>query len=371
MWFSTEPFDYWPLTNSSFWLEWRLWGMNPVGYHVTNVVLHIAAALLIWLILNSLAIPGAYLAAILFVVHPVNVESVAWIAQRKNTLSMLFFMLSILCYLRGCQPQRTADHESRTTRWYWLSLLAFLLAMLSKGSVAILPVLLLGIIWWRCRRITIADCLQLAPFLLIAVVLTGVNIWFQTHGSEPIRSASFPERLAGAGAILWFYLSKSLLPVNLIFVYPQWHLDPKAALWWLPLSAAILVTLALVRQGNSRNWGRHLLFAWSWFGVALLPVLGFTDVYFMKFSQAADHYSYIALVAVVALVAAAWSAWRKNCNTIMAKFATLTAAIIVVTLTVLSMRQSICTPTPSPCTARPWKKIQIAGWRRITLAVSY
>ena len=111
MWFTSQPIDYWPLTNSSFWLEWRLWGLQPAGYHVTNLLLHICSALLLWAILRRLAIPGALLAALLFVVHPVNVESVAWIAQRKNTLSMVFFLSSIFCYLRS-------DDAPRVGRWY-------------------------------------------------------------------------------------------------------------------------------------------------------------------------------------------------------------------------------------------------------------
>src|SRR5205085_1992364 len=130
----TEPLDYWPMTNSSFWLEWRLWGMHASGYHVTNLLLHIGSAMLLWAILRRLAIPGAFAAALLFVLHPVNVESVAWIAQRKNTLSMIFFLVSIFCYLE--HELRFPRERSRIDRWYWFSLAAFLLAMLSKGSVA-------------------------------------------------------------------------------------------------------------------------------------------------------------------------------------------------------------------------------------------
>ena len=151
MWFTTEPTDYWPLTSSTFWLEWRLFGPNPTGYHVVNLLLHIAACLLLWRIFDRLAIPGGFWAALLFAVHPVNVESVAWIAQRKNVLAMLFYLLSVLWYL--CADEQTQSWN----RWYWLSLTAFLLAMLSKGSVAILPLVLLLLIWWK-RPITSLIC---------------------------------------------------------------------------------------------------------------------------------------------------------------------------------------------------------------------
>ena len=179
-WCTAKSDDFWPVTSSGFWIEWRLWDMCPAGYHITNLILHAAEVLLIWVILRRLSIPGAFLAAAIFAVHPVNVESVAWIAQRKNTMAMLFFLLSILWYLKTVMPKASADmipvmsfpgplrvaakqntaHCPLSTAhcflWYWLSLAAFVLAMLSKGSVVVLPALLLGIIWWL-RPVIIRD----------------------------------------------------------------------------------------------------------------------------------------------------------------------------------------------------------------------
>jgi protein O-mannosyl-transferase len=222
IWFSTKAIDYWPLTNTTFWIEWHLWGMNTTGYHFTNIILHIVDSLLIWIILRRIAVPGAFLAALIFAVHPVNVESVAWIAQRKNTLAMLFFLLSILWYLKNEIPSvqkhlHTIPYSLSPVSlsvWYWLSLLSFLLAMLSKGSVAVLPILLLGIVWWL-RPLTKRDFVRTAPFFAVAVGLAYVNVWFQTHGSETvIRSATFLERLLGAGTVVWFYLYTALLPID-------------------------------------------------------------------------------------------------------------------------------------------------------------
>ncbi len=314
LWFTTEPSDYWPLTNSTFWIEWRLWGENPAGYHVANLLLHFVSALLLWKILSKLSIPGACFAAILFAVHPANVESVAWIAQRKNTLAMVFFLLSILCYVREFDGPRDSNGGPPKNRWYWLSLLAFVLAMLGKGSVASLPLVLLLIVWWRRGRIAQRDLGRTVPFFLVAGALTGVNIWFQTHGGEAIRTATIPERLIGAGAIAWFYLSKALVPIDLSFVYPQWQIDLSNWLWWLPALAALAVTVALGRLAHRRqsDWARALLFSWLFFCVALLPVLGLTDVYFMKFALVADHYQYIAIIAVVALIAAGCSVWYRR-----------------------------------------------------------
>jgi protein O-mannosyl-transferase len=355
LWCTTEPYDYWPVTNTTFWIEWRLWGMNPTGYHVTNLLLHIVESLLIWLILRKLSIPGAFLGGVIFALHPVNVESVAWIAQRKNTMAMLFFLLSILFYFKQeFLPPFSQNSPSRSSwppaprlwslasgsssLWYWLSLAAFLLAMLSKGSVAVLPALLLVIVWWL-RPLTKWELLQTAPFFLIAVVLAGVNVWFQTHGTgDVIRNAGLTERLLGAGGIVWFYLYKALLPINLIFVYPQWHIETDNLLWWLPLLAALFVTGVL--WWYRRGWSRPYLFAWGFFGVALAPVLGLTDVYYMKYSLVADHYQHIAIIGTIALASAGWSVWHRQTHIGSHWAATAAAIAVVVALTFLTWQQS-------------------------------
>jgi protein O-mannosyl-transferase len=356
IWFTREAVDYWPVTNSSFWIQWRLWGMNPTGYHVTNLLLHIIDCLLIWLLLKRLSIPGSFFAAILFAVHPVNVESVAWIAQHKNLLSLFFFLLSLLWYLKSQSPASTqlekpprrppdtADQRSSPwNRWYFLSLLAFTLAMLSKGSVAILPLVLLLLIWWQHGRINNSDLSQTAPFFAVAIALTLVNIWFQTHGTDTaIRSVTFAQRLVGAGAALWFYLFKALLPLNLVFVYPQWNIDTANPLWWLPFAAAVAFTVVLIRAARtSKNlWPRNLLFAWAFFCIAILPVLGFVDVGYMKHSLVADHYQHIALIGIVALIAAAGAIWFRQSRTTAKSTLQISAAIVIVALALLSWRQS-------------------------------
>jgi tetratricopeptide (TPR) repeat protein len=364
-WCTTEPQDYWPVTNTSFWLEWRLWGIRSTGYHVTNLILHIVTALLIWVILRKLCMPGAFLAGLIFAVHPVNVESVGWIAERKNLLALLFFLVSILCYLeflkrarRPCEAWRPLaakqtlpashypaptfssfiPHPSSFHLWYCLSLLIFVLAMLSKGSVAVLPVILLGIVWWL-RPLTGRDVVRSVPFFAIAAILAGVNVWFQSHGTDlMIRTATFTQRVLGAGGVMWFYLYKALLPLNLLFVYPQWRIEAGNILWWLPLAAVVVVTVLLWRY--RKGWSRPFLFAWGFFCAALLPVLGFTDVYFMKFSLVADHYQHIALIGVVVLAAAGLKVWRERVQG-PARWAANAAAVVVAgILAVLTYAQS-------------------------------
>ncbi len=329
MWFTTQPIDYWPLTNSSFWLEWRLWGLQPAGYHVTNLLLHVCSALLLWAILRRLAIPGALLAALLFVVHPVNVESVAWIAQRKNTLSMVFLLLSIFCYLKS-------DVTPGAGRWYWFSFSAFTAAMLSKASVATLPAMLLLLIWWSRRAIRRTDVMRTAPFFAVGVALTLVNIWFQArHGAAVVRDVTWLQRLLGAGAVTWFYLYKAVLPVNLMFIYPQWSIRAADVRWWLPLTAAIGVTMFLWRQ-RRRAWIRALLCAWIFVLLALVPVLGFKDVYFMRYSLVADHYQYIAVLAVAAVAAAG----LDRITSVRPLASAATGAAVVVVLGTITWGQS-------------------------------
>jgi protein O-mannosyl-transferase len=322
MWFSSEPTDYWPLTTTTFWLEWRLWGDNPACFHVVNLALHIVDCLLLWQILTRLKIPGAFLATLVFAAHPVNVESVAWISQRKNVLAMLFYLLSVLWYLKA------DENRLFLKRWYWLSLMACLLAMLSKGSVAVLPLILLLLAWWR-RPLTKSDYARIAPFLLICGLLTCVNIWFQTHGAETVfRKISAIDRILGAAGVVWFYLAKAVLPVQLRFFYPQWEISANNFLWWLPLAAAIGVTLLLWSRRKSA-WGRPSFAAWLYFCICLIPVMGFTDVGYMQYSLVADHYQHLAIIGPIALAAAAWSVWNRRSQAAQ-KFWPYAAAIVVV-----------------------------------------
>jgi protein O-mannosyl-transferase len=327
-WSSTRQTDFWPVTYTAFWMEWRLWGSNPAGYHAVNIALHASEALLLWAVLRRLRIPGAYLAAFLFAVHPVNVESVAWIIQLKNLMAMLFLLLAAW-WFAGSAALRGEGAD----RSYALSLAAFVLAMLSKGSAAVLPLVLLGIVLSR-RRPAARDLAVLAPFFAVAGLLAATDVWFQKHGlDEVFRSAGFAERLAGAGAVVWFYLWKALAPVGLLFVYPQWNVRPGDLLWWAPLAGAAALTALLWR--NRGGWARQPLFAWGYYCAALLPVMGFTDVYFMKFSLVADHYQHIALVGVASLAGAAWSRWEA----VAARAARAAAVAVIAILACLTWRQ--------------------------------
>jgi tetratricopeptide (TPR) repeat protein len=297
-------------------------------------------------VLSYLELAGGFLATLVFAIHPVNVESVAWIAQRKDLLAVFFTLLSFYWYLKaedGRMAPRTstADTSGGSQRrkglekWYWLSVAAFALAMLSKGSVATAPALLLLIIWWQRGALTKWDLLQCLPFVYAAVFLTIIHIWFQSHAVDaPIRTAGLIERSLGAGAVVWFYLSKALVPIGLAFIYPLWRISTGSFWWWIPLATAAFATAVLLLKRWQRLV-RPLFVGWCFFGISLLPVIGFTDVGFMQHSLVADHYQHLALIAVAVLFAGIWAAASRN-HALRSALATL----VVLCLADVAFRQS-------------------------------
>jgi hypothetical protein len=329
VWFGGWSPDYVPLTLSSFWLEWHLWGLCAPGYHIVNVLLHAANVLLVWRILLRLRVPGAWLAALLFAVHPLCVSSVAWISERKNTLSMLFYLLSLREFLRFDDAVHSPDGNGKSTRLLCFSLAAFFLALLAKSSVAVLPAVLLLFVWWRRGRVTLRDLCRCAPFFILAVFMALVAAAKQARavqGGVGVIHDSLCVRLLGGGRAVWFYLEKTFLPVDLTLIYPRWEMDPRAAVSWLP--AVVFAGLLFILWRWRKSWGRPFLFALGYFTLALSPALGMVNLAFFSNSRVADHFQYVALPGILALVAAVARGRRRAAPALAAGMAAAVLAVL-------------------------------------------
>lgn len=318
-WAKDNFFDFIPLTLTSFWLEWRLWHFDAMGYHVTNVLLHATTAIFFWRALKYLKIPGAWLIGMIFAIHPVNVQSVAWITERKNTLALVFYALSLLWYLRweneksefqrhAAAKQIQSDSQLSTLHaqlFYWLALGAFVLGLLSKGAIVMLPFVLLGCIWWLRNKITKKDFINTLPFFLASMIFAVVTIWFQygrsiSTDASVVQANSFAIKLANAGVASWFYFLKTVLPRNLMFVYPRWNFNASDLASYIP--GTLLLLCLFVFWFFRKRWGRPFLFGVGYFVVTLFPVLGFFKIYFQKYSFVADYWQYPSIIGLIALV---------------------------------------------------------------------
>jgi protein O-mannosyl-transferase len=317
IWTSSHAY-YYPLVLTTFWLLHKFVGLNPLPYHLLNVLMHGGAAVLLWQVLRQLNVRGAWLGAALWALHPVMAESVAWVTELKNTQSCFFYLLSILFFLEA----DNANPEPRQRRWRLaLSLLFFVMALASKSSTVMLPVVLGLCLWWRTsvKRQSGADpsvkrffgsgrdaryLALLAPFFLISVAASGWTIWEQKFHSGALGAEfaqALPQRLAIAGRDLWFYLGKLVWPNSLIFIYPRWKIDPATAgraLLPFLTAAIILFFLWWKRTGPLRP----VFFAAAYFVVSLFPVLGLFNVYFFRYSFVSDHFQYLASIGPLALI---------------------------------------------------------------------
>lgn len=297
--------QYYPLLHSAFWLEHRLWGDAATGYHLANMLLHAGSACLFALILRRLSIPGAWLAGLVFAVHPVCAESVAWISEEKNTLSTIFYLAAALTYLRW-HGDSSEESRGRSIRLYLLATFLFILALLSKSMAATLPAALLVVFWWKKGRLSWReDVLPLIPWAALGAAVGLFTGWVERTyiGAVGADFALSPaQRVLVAGRAVWFYLGKLLWPRNLVFIYPRWTVDTHALWQWVfPVAAmALSVGLWMLRRRT-----RGPLAAWLFFVGTLFPILGFLNVYAFVFSFVADHWQYLASLGIIAFACAA------------------------------------------------------------------
>jgi Tfp pilus assembly protein PilF len=332
--------QYYPLVHTSYWAEYRLWGLDPTGYHITNLLLHIAAAFILWRVLLLLSVPGAWLIAGIFAVHPVHVESVAWITERKNVLSGVLYLSSMLAYLHFAldAPERPGR---RRVRLYAAACALFVLALLSKTVTASLPAALLLLIVWKRGRVLFRDVWQLVPLFVAGGAMAGVTAWIEKHhvGAQGADWQFSPlDRLAIAGRALWFYAGKLIWPVNLTFIYPRWQVGGAhpAQLAYPLAAAAAIAALWLAR----RRIGSAPLVAVLFFAGTLVPALGFFDVFPMRYSFVADHFQYLASIGLIALAVAVGVRLRERWAPSYARASHALAAILLLVLATLTWRQA-------------------------------
>jgi tetratricopeptide (TPR) repeat protein len=290
--------QYYPIVHTVFWAQHRLFGDSPFSYHLLNILLHVASSLLLVRIMQKLGIKGAWLGGGIFALHPVMVESVAWMTELKNTLSCFLMLISAVWYFKF--------NEKRSVKPYVFSLVLFILGLLAKSVIVVLPVGLLIVQWWKRGYVEWKrDVVPILPFFLIGFISGIFTIWVERRFVGAVGNEfNFTdiERCLIAGRVIWFYLYKLLWPVNLIFVYPRWHID-STAVWQYIFPVAFLITIVLL--WGFRNRSRAPLTVLLYFAAALFPALGFFNVYPFKFSFVADHFQYHASIGPIILFAAA------------------------------------------------------------------
>jgi protein O-mannosyl-transferase len=354
---------YYPLTFTTYWIDYRLWGMNPAGYHTPNIILHALNSLLVWLVFRRIGIPGGWFAGAIFALHPVHVESVAWVTERRNTLSAFFYLLSILAYLRyrrigadgsgaagggtGAAVPAAADgRQFRGSRRgaYLAAFVCFAAALLSKTATLSLPAVILLVIWWKEGRLAPKDWLPLLPFFVIGIVLSlwtaGLERTLIERGGSGWGDYTLADRLIIAGRAVWFYLGKLLYPAALSFIYPQWPVGAHG--WALYLYPLGVIALAGLLVGAGRRIGRGPAAAWLFFVGTLLPVLGLVNFFYMMLSFVADRFLYLPSLGIIALVTGYAAAGYQR-RGIPARRIELAIAVAVLTvLAALTWQRSSC-----------------------------
>jgi tetratricopeptide (TPR) repeat protein len=336
IWFSLDsPSQYFPLTYTVFRIQHALWGLMPAGYHWVNILLHAVNALLVWRLLQRLVVPGAWLAAAIFALHPVQVESVAWVTELKSVLSLFFILLSLLAWVEFIEGKFLA-----TWRWYFLALACAALALTAKTTACTLPAALLLILWLKHKPINWLRLTQIVPFLMLGVGMGLLTVWWERYhqGTQgKLFAMGLPERLLVASHAIWFYLGKLIWPANLMFSYPRWSINTAnpLAYGWMAAGAGLGAAIYFLR----RFTGRCLEVAALFYVATLSPLLGFIMLYTFLFTFVADHYQYVACIGPMALAAAgisrAFGIWGKGMPLLKPVF----CGMLLLTLGILTWRQ--------------------------------
>ena len=338
-------YQYYPLVWSSFWIERHLWGLNPTGYHILNILLQATAGLLLWRVLALLKLPGAWFAAAVFALHPIQVETVAWVSERKNLLSGAFYLAAASFYLRFAGFSESDGPPAHRTRNYLIAFALFLCALMSKTVACSLPAALLLVLWWKKGRLRWSDIVPTIPFFAAGLTFGLLTAWLEKNyiGAAGNQwSETFPERCLIAGRIVWFYAAKLVWPVDLSFNYVRWHIDASSIWQWLfPFSAvATLLGLWIFRN----RIGRGPVVAVLFYVGTLFPALGFFNLYPMRFSFVADHFQYMAGIGLIVLASACF--FSDGVRRRMGEWHEVVAAVVLIVLAALTWQQTLIYRNP-------------------------
>jgi Tfp pilus assembly protein PilF len=332
--------QYYPLTHSLWWIWYHLFGLKTIAFHVLNVTLHAMNAVLVGVNLRKLEVRWPWLAAALFAVHPVHVESVAWMTECRNVLSALFYLLALWSY-QAWAPLDGSRTESPRKRYYVASVVLFAASLLSKPVSITLPFVILLLAWWKTGTIRRRRVIEMVPMLALGTA-SGIIALLAETGSLAASGEGFPrgaaERMLMAGRAFWFYLGKLLWPHPLMFSYPRWQLDSRSPVQIATVALALLFLVALwtLRRRIGRGASTGILF----FAGTLVPVLGFFNVYYFLFSYVSDHFQYVASLGPLALFAVCVARLRDAGGARLRAIALAASVVTVLTLAALTYRRA-------------------------------
>ena len=332
LWIPEQTHQYYPLVFTTFWIEYQIWGLWPPGFHFTNVMLHAINALLVWRVFTALGVRGAWMIGAIFALHPVHAESVAWVTERKNVLSALFYLLGALAYLRFDDPA----NETRPWKWYAAAMVAFVAALLSKTVTCSLPAALILAMLFLRRPMNAARIAPLIPMFAVGLALALHTAHLERTSVGAVGSEfafTFADRMLIATRALLFYPTKLLLPWPLIFIYPKWVIDPAVAAQWIPLAVVAAIAVAAIVAFARGHRGVPL--ALAFYAGTIFPALGFFNVYPMRYSFVADHFQYLASLGIIAAVIGV-VAPRLD-----VRWARVMGGLALLTLAVLTVGQSV------------------------------
>lgn len=338
IWYSFDhPSQYFPMVYTVFKVEYNLWGFKSIGFHLVNVIIHIINTFLVWYVLSKLKIPGSWLAAIIFAIHPINVESVAWITELKNTMMMFFYLLSFMTWFKVIDGEKNG---LKMWGFYLLSFFLFICSLFSKTTACTLPVIMGIVLWTKNIPVFRKQWLTIIPYIIFGIMMGAVTIWWeQVRGaSANVLTLNYVERFLVAGKALCFYIEKMFVPFNFMFSYPLWKISWLKPLHyvWIILFSGFLFSIWFLRNKIGKGPCAALLF----YAVTLLPVLGFISIYTFYYSYVADHYVYVACIGPFALFSSlVVKKWHQS-NLQIKRIITFFVICIIILLSIQTWRQS-------------------------------